>query len=181
MKTSLNGTRYVVGATVFGLLLFGAATASADNEVDEDFDASIEVLENLAIEEDTQLDFGRVGMPTEGTAIFELAGLEGTSEVSVEDGGDNDDAFEAGGAAVGEYTVTGPPDEEITVSANADNFDAEVQFPEQWIEGEEDGDHTFDMGDDGTETIHIGGEVHVTSDADADTYETDLEVTVSYD
>lgn len=179
MKTSLNGTRYVVGTTVFGLLLFGATAVHAD--VDENFDAHIEVLENLAVEEEDALDFGTVGRPTGDTAEFTLDAIAG-SETDIQDGGEDDSAFTAGESNPGHYIVYGNPEQDPTVTATVDgNFGDGVDLVALWLDGTTDNEVNFDIEDDGSGDLYVGGEVHVDDDAAVQEHTAQINITASYE
>ena len=172
----MSKQRVLVAIATFGFVLFSTTAAMAD-PVTEEFDATIEVIANLGIDEMEMLDFGVVGKPTEGT---ETLTLDSDSNAAI--GGD---AFVVDGTAnAGIYEVSGNPEDSVFVESDVVNDFNATGVSLLSLDIEDQGEtHTIDMenGDDGTKEIAVGGAVEIDSEADEGEHQADIELTVSYE
>jgi hypothetical protein len=169
MKNFLGNGRILVGAAAASLLMFTATTATA---AEEEFDASIEIIANLAIDEITELDFGTVGKPTAGEAEITL---EPGGAVGV-DGGDG--AFVVDGSAIpGVYEIRGQDEQivNLTATVGSDFGAAGVSLTGLILS-----DDAPQLDGDGFATVTLGGTVTVDEGADEGTFTAQIDMTASY-
>lgn len=171
-------TRAIVAALSAGLLLFTATVVSAE-ETEDEFDATIDILDNISIEQTDLIDFGTLGAPT--TEPVDLT-LDLTDGVDLE--GD-DDAYHAEDANSGEATVTGDPDEGVWVRVEGiDDFGDEVTLNYLDFDGtefSEVGDDVELFPEDGQEAFPIGGQVEVTEDVEAGTFTATVDLSANHE
>ena len=177
MKSFLGKSRFVLGALAASLVLFFATSAQA---AEEDFDATIEIIANLAIDEVELLDFGTVGKPTAGSETVTLNGEQNaTADVS-------GDGFAVDGtSSPGAYLITGNDGVDVTVEGGITTDFQANGVTLTALEIENSGfspspSQVVNLDGDGLATIYVGGTVEVESTADEGPTDAVITLTVSY-
>lgn len=163
--------RHISKLAPAALIAVAAATLwisqSAADETTDDFDAVMEVVENMEIEIQQHVDFGTVIRPSSDYTDFRLHW--DANDVSVV-GGDGDGAY-IGGAQRGMFTVQ-PVTDDIDVTVTIEDFEeGGIDIIATHLNGDDDTDsHEFTPGQGPPPTTfegEVGGIIRIHDDAPA--------------
>lgn len=167
----------LVGALVVGLVVMSSATAFAQDQ--DQFDATIDILENVAIEQIEAMNFGTVGKPTTDPATVTL-GEDGSVSIA----GDAD-AFVIDDGNAGIAQVTGNPADGVQVTFDSldEDFNSDfLSFLSISLDGTEltEGGSVVVIPTDGQEDFNLGAEAEIEPDVEAGDYQATITLTADH-